>query len=370
MKFNYKLLTYLFVSLSACAFGQNHVSVFADFLWWKADVEVTEVGERLLSTRTNGDVSNETAKIIRPLGKWEPGFRLGVGYKPNPCDTMDLSLTWTRLNTCSDRVSQTAPGNFYNPSISKSDTIFPYTVNIVGPSALSLKACWRLKTNILDLDVGKELLSDSCFSFKPHVGIRFGWFNFVFDQKFEGAWYSFVMPYLEPVLTQEKTSFLSKFTYKGAGLKFGVDANWNFCRKGALLAKVSGSLLDGKYDMQEIYDGFQPNPLPDGFPALLPYNTVIKDDLWRVRTNVEGFLGLTWKEGFCANQYQLELSLGYEISEWFILNSLPFLQDKVGIYTEFNGEEERVAVNVSFFERPANGNISYNGLTAKASLDF
>lgn len=383
----FALAAALFASLSAHAHAQqvccppmgdccspeqsNQATFFADFLWWKADVESTEVASYQARTTNFAQLTtNNAAEIIKPNGKWKPGVRVGASYRPNPCDTMDLSLTWTYLYSRSNHICRTASTNYYNMAFEKADIISPYAPTLVGPSAQKIEADWRLKTNILDFDLGKEYFPSCNLSLRPHAGIRGAWFNFKFNQDFVGNWYAFQSPSTTPIVFAHDTFLYSQFTYKGVGLKIGTDGAWHFADHWSILAKISGSLLYGKYNFKETLAGFQPDPLPDGFPALLPWNEFFKDDAFRVRTNLEGFLGLTWKTGLCNDRYNIGLSIGYDISQWFQLNSLPVFEDSVQIYEQFNVDVPELSVNTSYFQHAANGDISYQGLSVRASFDF
>ncbi len=346
----------------------SRATVFADFLWWKADVEATEVALFNTITITDGTV-NVSHRTLTPTAKWEPGVRVGIGYRPNPCDTMDISATWTYLNTHSNRICVNTPTSSSYLS-SSSLSLTPLTLTYVGPTASSVRADWKLNTNLLDVEIGKAYFPSCSLSLKPHVGVRGAWFKFDFDQRFVGVWRSFESldePESIRIETHD-TAYCSKFTYSGAGLKIGTDANWNFKGQWSILAKLSGSLLYGKYDTRQLFDGYLPDPLLDGFPALVPLTSKYRDDFWRVRTNLEGFLGVMWET--TLSQFNLGLSLGYEISQWYQLNSLPLLENVVSIYPQFNGTTQETSFNFSNFEHSANGDISYQGLTLRASIGF
>lgn len=273
----------------------------ADFLWWKADVDSTEVA---LPSQKSGNIV--IVKRVTPVGKWRPGLRIGLGCKPNPCDIFDVSLTWTYFDTRSCPLCHNHNG---------SALIKPLGVR---HSAHSVKAGWNLKTNIIDLDLGREFLPVCTLSLRPHAGVRGAWFNFRFNQAF-----------------CEAAAHNSKFNYQGVGLKMGMDGDWHFTRCWSILAKLSGSLIYGKYGITQVRNEFNET-------------TILKEnDVYKVRSNIEAFLGVKWGMNLCCDRFRAALSVGYDISQWFHLNSLP-----------------------NRFEIPANGNIGYQGLSARASFDF
>ena len=270
-------------------------TVWADFLWWKADVENTLIGTKAL-------VSNNTqlyqGSTLLPDGQWRPGVRVGLGYTPRGCNSLGLSASWTYFETQSNRICATAPAE---PSFSAPfTTIAPAGTSLLGPRASKASGQWHLKTNLLDIEVGKELPVSCGFSFTPHGGIRVGWFNFRNCQKFKGIWTSFT-DLANPLTVRyftDDTSLLSKFIYNAAGLKIGSDANWHVTEQFSILAKLSGSLLYGRYKTDIVINGFQPDPLRDTLPANIPVKAIIEDKLFRGRTNLEDFLELSGIRSF------------------------------------------------------------------------
>ncbi len=341
----------------------DQVIVRADFLWWKANVEGTGVAEFQYAVSGSlpfGPIVSQY-KELAPEGKWEPGARVELGYQFNRFDNWKLSLLWTYLFTNSEIISQSATGT--------GQALYPLTANIVGPRALNVNAHWNLKTNLVDLELSNEFYPTAKLSLTPHIGGRGAFFNFHFYQSFEGLWLSFIMT--PPLIPQvEPTSDHSSFSFDGGGLKMGLDGNWHFSDSWSLLACLSGSLIYGKYDITHKIIGFGPDPVLDGGPALFPLSETFFTDMWRVRTNLEAFLGLKWDTCWCNGKYQFSLAAGYEISQWFQLNSIPGIIDEALIYNQFNGMTPETAFDVSIFENTNFANISYQGLTARASFDF
>lgn len=349
------------------------LSFFADFLYWQAQVENTDIAAvgTAIITEDNETLSSTKYLLnnVRPKGKWQPGLRLGLGLQFNPCDPFDLSLTWTYFNDHSYHIKESLP-NHIDPL--NRPIIAPLGSGIVGHAAEKMSGDWRLKTNLLDLEIGKELCITSNFNLKPHIGLRGGWFHFKFNEHFLGRWDSFIHDDLmenDIKIYLGNTSTLSCFNYRGIGLKIGTDSTWRIYDSFSILAKFSGSFLSGKYHIKKSSNGFSPDPLNDEGPALVGINQIIKDQFWSIRTNIEGYIGLMWKTPVC-NCYQLALSIGYDFSQWFRLNAIPQVIDVTEIFPAYDLEERETSINYYLFENFSGAHINYQGLSMRACVEF
>ncbi len=340
--------------------------VFADFLWWRGDVEGTEVAEKFVRTSTTG-TSPFTADLstIKVEGKWEPGFRFGIGTKLNDYDDWDLSLYWTYFRAKSRHVDQ----SFDSPEIK------PLGISLLGPSALTVEAKWRLMTNLLDLELGKEFYPTCNLSLRPNVGIRGAFFNFRSKDEFLGSW-SFHNSAFSPTpanrFTEENpTSQKARFHYYAGGLKFGLDSTWWFNDCFALVGCLDTSFVYGKYKIRQNFEGFQANAINDGLDELLAADLFARKDMWRLRTSLDGFLGFLWQQTFCCDQYTLKLYVGYEMSQWFQLYEVPQLIDTFDDHTAFQANGNPIfSTNYFLFENDEHGDVSFQGLTVEASFEF
>jgi hypothetical protein len=343
--------------------------ICADFLYWKADVENTEVAERTSLTATSS--SNENIALN---GRWEPGFRVGIGGRYGQCIKWETLLTWTHLYSRSHHIAKSADG--------VDVFLRPLAMSTIGPKATSLSAQWRLSTNILDLETGQIFSPAAKLSLVPHIGIRGALFDFHMHQKLQGLWtfFGFTTPgdpstppnLSDPNSVAAPTSGKANFQYAGIGLKADTDAVWRFNETWSILGKIAGSLLYGKYEISQHYQGFTTDIFQDSQPLLIPLDSHFKKNMWRMRGNIEAFLGLQWEIKYGADeQYVLALAGGYEMSQWFQLNEIPALEDGYEINNSYNASNQALLGSQYYvFETPAHGSISYQGLTLKASFSF
>jgi len=335
----------------------------ADFLWWKADVEGTEVV--LAGHQSGGPTAPPkivSANTLAPEGKWEPGVKVGLGYNFGRFDAWDLSATWTYLFTNSNTLFKT------NPPYT---TLSPVGSNLLGPAATSINAYWQLKTNVADLALGRTYRPSEHLALRPHAGVRGAWFNFGLHQSITGQW-TYVNT-LSTGLTHSlaQTADKNRFTYKAVGLRAGLDSDWEFASEWSLLAEFSGSLVYGKYNMKHDLFGFIPDPLNDGQPALIPGHLFLKDSPWRVRANLELFLGLMWKRSFCESKRELSFFAGYDLAQWFLLNSTLTYVDQVISFPAFDRSGSvGTAFDPSVSQNSVAGNVSYQGLRAGLGFSF
>jgi hypothetical protein len=360
------------VDLTTCCVPQyfsygmpSRFTVFGDFIYWRTDVENTEVAEKGTESSSNPLVAS--VKTLQPKGKWRAGFRAGIGGKFGECDNTELMLGWTHLNARSAHVQKS--------TTAATDIILPMGSSLLGPRASSVNAFWKLHINVLDLDWGRTYFPANRFTLTPHAGMRGALFNFHMHQNFDSIW-SFYTPAATPTpagLVQQlgSTSNRSKFNYAGAGIKAGTDAAWRLSECWSVVGKLGLSLLYGKYNIKQHLEGFATDGLIDG-SLLLPADIHFKKDMWRMRSNLEAFLGVMVEKTFgCDDQYDFAISVGYEMSQWFQLNEIPQIQDNYNVHTEFDAVGTPfVASNYFASEVPTHGDISSQGITVKVVIDF
>lgn len=337
-------------------------SVFGDFLYWKANVEGTELAEK--AQVTPGAITTDDYRTVKVEGTWQPGFRVGVGYQFDKCDEWDLGLCWTYFKDKSKRVSE---------EVSGTEIMYPLAFGIVGPQATTAKAHWDFTTNIIDLDLGKNFHPLCNLAIKPHVGIRGAYFDFKSQQHYTGSW-NFIDIDVDPGSAFQllfPTSSKNDFNYKGIGLKLGCDTEWEFCKDFSLVAKLSASLLYGKYQIHQYFNGQSPDVLADGFPLVLPTQASFHKDMWRLRSDIEAFLGLKWETYFNCDQCKLSLMVGYDIAQWFQLNECFQIVDELDVHNALNAEGVPfVSSQYYIFENLDHGNVALQGLTVRAYIDF
>lgn len=315
--------------------------VFGDFLWWQAEANdvpfATE--ETIVST-------NAQKKTYNLDGKWEPGFRVGAGYRFGFYDQLDLMLTYTRFEGRSDQISKTADslGNDEAQYLRQS------WISFLGPIVFSATGQWKVGLNVGDIEIGRHCKVGQHLSFRPHGGVRLAWIDFKYDANYTGAWVQ-----TDETLATLPTSMKASSDFNAGGLRAGSQLEWSFCRNLGLFADVAASLLYGHFKVNESFHGG--DTVETGY--LLPLSETYKETMNGVRANFEIQLGLKGWVDFYQDRCRFSLFAGYELSEWFRVNEL-FQVVRTIDPTE----------NATFSTIYSSNDIGFQGLTVRAALAF
>lgn len=253
----------------------------ADFLWWKLyefqDDVVYENKNSSSSTFFKGDVEHMSFK-------WEPGFRVGVGYVFD-YDGWDINLTFTDYRT-NARKSERAHGN-------------GFLIPLWGYEEITLtkmRAKWKVDFDELDLMLGRSYFISKSLAFHPSFGLTTAWIN-----QHRSAHFS------SPVSTG---TIRSKNNFWGIGPKLGVDGQFFMGRHFSLCGNISGALLWGHIH------GHEKESLSD--TDLTFYNE--KLNATRMAPMVAYSLGGAFETNFNDNANHFMVKLMFESQYWWKQN--------------------------------------------------
>lgn len=230
-------------ALAALSLGQLHAGIFdggaseatandtqwyvnADFLWWKAVEDSLPVAVVVDTTDTDAG-TDESADILNPNYKWDPGFRIGFGYRPCGCD-WDFRAAWTHFDTKAKR--SFSAGSATETIIPQWGSLTPFAASIA-----TLSSAWHLHLNWADFELNRTFCVDPCFKFGIHAGLRAAWVN----QKF-----SFSIA--EAATTPVTDSLHAKSDFSSIGVVAGLDASWLVGCGFSINASAGGALLYGR----------------------------------------------------------------------------------------------------------------------------
>ena len=307
--------------LSLSASIEKGIKVDAEFLYWKPAMENIEFFEKHDVTNPNGsplflDIAYEDYKF-----KWSPGFKVGVGYIFSR-EQWDLSLNWTHLFSKASRSAKTPESEILSTTFLKPN----WLPLLIGGIADSAHGHWSLAFNTLDLELGRNFFIGRWMAFHPFAGIRGVWIEQKMKDKYHSAFlYTYTnVPFPpRPVEAFCSTSFGAKKSFKGVGIRGGLDIEWNLSCQWAILSSFSASLISAWTKIKEKIDGAQLKSF-DGANVVLAKEFVNLDDVTRqrVRPEIEGELGIQWQRFLCKNKYQIKVSAAYFASVWFSQNEL------------------------------------------------
>lgn len=277
--------------------------VEADFIYWRADEDNLEYAQTVGS------------KFHRPGNKWDPGFKLGIGYTSKGQDFWDVFFRWTWFHS--------------KQNSSASGTLLPWwQPSLTGATATTASADWTLRYNTLDLEVGRSYFISKTIGLRPTAGLRGAMINQNYKVNYTGT----------PV---GATDFKADTDFWGIGVRVGADFQWHFTKSWAVTSSLAGALLYGSFDVKEHVN-----------------LTSTKVDLSRVAPNLEASLGLQWDMFFSKDRCHCTVGLGYEFSEWFSQNQIIRSELFTNAGTTFTHSEH------------ASGDLGLQGMTLKVAFDF
>lgn len=275
------------------------VFLFGDLLVWNAHENGLNIG-----VKNKGSSSNlSNAKTKRVHGKWNPGFRAGIGYNTMH-DGWDVKLTWLRYTDNGRKNSSSHSGQY----------IFPSLINpgeYTGP-ARSMSSKWNLGLNQLDLDLGREFFVSKWLTMRPHFGLRTDWVR----QTLKAEYKNFPL-----VTNTTEANAKLKDHWWGLGLEGGLDTQWGLGYGWSIFGNLTGSIL---YGFHHIKDTTKSKPTGVEFVNL--------KDRFRVSHPILDLeMGLRWDNMFSNDRFHLGLQIGWEHHIYFSQNQFPFFIDDVSI---------------------------------------
>lgn len=213
------------------------VFVTADALIWKAQQSGREF-TRLVDTENNA-ARGLGIIAVQPCNKYEPGFRLGLGYTL-PChQEWDLYGYYTQLNSAQSRT--VVPTDDKRPVVTAS-----VNPSYAGAFVSEATACWNLHFKNFDFEAGRKFLLSDDFRLRYHIGLRAAQIH---ERYLIG--YSAGIS-LADAATPAMSIFL-KNNFSGVGLQTGLNTevdllkNWCWCPgEWSFYADASVALLSGK----------------------------------------------------------------------------------------------------------------------------
>jgi len=329
------------------------VSLSLDFLYWKANEDGLEYGDKMVAGPIIGHASKNDTHLLDMHFHWDPGFRLGLGYLFDRYDHWQVDLNWTHIrNTAYGQAfaggieSQTGPVN----------TIVPPWVSlgfVLSAGASQANAKWHVDLNILDLDLGRSFFVSKRLVLNPHIGLRGAWVN----QGYQAKYHMFFLLMEGEPEPPRNVHFFARNDFRSFGIRGGSEILWHFNSHWNLFAQLSGSLLYGKFNIK--MKNANDQGLGEGSTPPMPIDFTASEKFWRTRLNLEEAIGISW-ETFFQNRwiYHLSVKAAYEMSQWFNQNEL--------YYTHyFRGQDTIYNIPVR-----NHGDLGFQGIKAGIELDF
>jgi len=139
-----------------------------EFLYWMVKNNAAVVATK----ETVTDDASIYKKVERVNFKFEPGFRLGLGYNSTH-DEWDIYAYWTYIHSNVSKTLNASNDFFLIPVEIDPDESFQN-------EAYYSKGSWLLKYNRWDLEMGRYFYPGKYFSLRPNFGL----IALIIDQKF------------------------------------------------------------------------------------------------------------------------------------------------------------------------------------------
>lgn len=327
------------------------VSIDAEFLYWYARETDLSFGAVVKNKPHNPNATGAFSPAALAIQKyeyletkWDPGYRVGLGWNSS-CDGWDINLnyTWMR-NTKTNSASE--PFNTVNLGLMDRALINPwingsfssFQVGIFTSLRLFdlIQASWELCWNQIDLDLGRKYWLSQCFNFRPHAGIRGGWWKTQFQTTSTHTFDAVPNFNLAGGYT-----FEDRFTSKiwGVGLLAGIEPTWYFTCDFALFGKVDFSLLWGESSItkNENYTQSNSNTQSAGASNGFTFTNATKENFSQMTPIFDLAIGFRWEPTWCCDRFRSTLDFGWEHHLYYDQNNRIKTSDNTFHYSEEQG---------------------------------
>lgn len=303
----------------ACCCDQGEFIIHVAGLYWKSNQDGMEfaIQNNVANSQYQGVLVD--ADYINPNFKWNWGFKVGIGYN-SIHDGWDLDLLWTHYRGKANRKIEAEPTD--------NRTLLPlwsaYAIPTPGTSqgilqASDIESSWRLRLDMIDLELGREFWTSKNLSLRPHIGLRGAWIMQDYDlTHLGGSWANAfsVFDYTNEVDLDNN--------FKGVGIRGGLNSEWVLsCGCGpcpsqwSIFGNVALSILYGRFEVNhDEFNRLAVNP----FTKTEVLDT--KDHFHASRAIADLALGIQWSTLFQDNRYGFDLTLAWEQHVFFNQNQM------------------------------------------------
>jgi len=310
-------------------------NLYADFLYWQVHPDGLDFArDGGIAALPTTDV--EQGKILNPGCRANPGVRIGLKVDLGPCCTWDVFGQYTYLNNNFRKTSSKGLGvEGLRPLV--------WNLGVGGSEDINLaEGRWKHEISILDIGLGNTFCVDSCFSFRPHLGLKTTWQKLRYRVKYENIVNA-------TTTSQDQICFVTDFN--GIGLRGGMESQYKLFR---CLSFV------GNFAFSAMYSDLNTNRQDDHIDNINSGTSPIIANTWFNREHctlipvTEILVGLQWDIPMMCD-YEYHIMIGWEAQVWWNMMQYIFVNNNSG---------------GNAYEFGARGNISYQGLTARLSASF
>lgn len=274
------------------ACGLNLVFM-GDFLYLKAKEDNLEYAVQSPNTVVD-TIRVFSGNVHRVNTEYKPGFRVGMGLLI-PHDQWDIYFTWTRYQF-----------KQHSSLSEKADAfVLPLLLNeFQNPISADASAKWNVDFNTGDVEVGKSFFVGRYCTLRPFAGARGAWIHQGLDAKYGNVRFLDVPNFTVSSVTSDNDS-----SFRAFGLRFGVDADWEFGEGWGLFLNGAASLLWSEFNIT------QTETLSSGIE-----NINFRNDFHAVTPVFDMAGGLAWGHYLFKHRYFVKIHAAWEEQVWFNQN--------------------------------------------------
>ena len=305
--------------------------ITADFIWWKAEqTNLSYAYNGAAGGVDEGTFSNEADAtqgwMHQPHFKYKPGFKVGMGLL-SAHDHWDLFAQYTWLHSSVSNSSTSSS----NSILQGTDTYGFFPLGD-APTYGSASADWKLRFNVLDVELGRNFWISKRLTLRPFIGMKFSWNRETYNISAANVGSA-------PVTSTLDIDF--KLKQLGVGLRAGIDSAYYFSNHFSLFGDFALTGLWNSIKSSRT-NTFQASSATDAFT-----NLNVKYHPNPVTAVLEMDLGLRFETIFSKGRYMYVLQAGWENQVWF---------------------DQGQFISTNAFATP--GNLSLQGLTIKTGFYF
>ncbi len=245
------------------------------------------------------------AEYLTPNYSWDFGFKAGIGYATT-CDGWDFGVLWTHFHDgATDHVEANVDDNH---------TLLPlWSAFSSGLGsvlyATDIRTNWKLKLDLVDIELGRNFWTSRLVSIRPHVGLRVALIkqNYEIDHS-GGSWSAIISNTIGDIAQPAFNNRVDLSNdYRGIGLRSGLDSFWNFGCGWALYGNLAASIIYGRFKVDhDEQNRLAANPHPK--TKILETHESFRAS----RAMLDLALGVQWSGMFCDCKYGITVALGWE----------------------------------------------------------
>ena len=305
--------------------GGIDVFITADFLYWTGRMDG-------LSYVTAGLGNNITSvsrgKAYFPDWEWDAGFKVGLGHNL-PHDGWDISTQYTWFHTSATDYTK---GTTLDPNWDISNLGTFITSSDLPGSVSRADATWKLKYNVVDLELGRNYFISHYLSLRPHFGFKVSWQDI-----------DYRIHYQVELSDQESHLRMKNDTdFWGIGLRSGLDTAWHINPVFSVYGDFALSALWSQYEVKRR----DTRSDVDSNTSIITYDT--EKDFHTLKPVLELSIGLRGEWWCSDNRYHFLVQAGWEEQLW--INHNQFVK--------------------MHFAQSAHGDLILQGFTLKGRFDF